>query len=201
MRRWVPVLLAILALGWPAGAAEIELKNGTRLQGELVNEVLLVSTGSDVVEVDPGQVDLLSAEEIRLADGRIIRGTIVGGRLRVRTQLGELAIGVDTLRIFRSDRAVSAAVTPPAPPIVAMPSATDPTPAPASTPAGAKPPEAPPKVREGAAKAGQSIGEAVRGMGRAVVEGADVLHDGIKAFGQAVWGVMKSVGRAARDAF
>lgn len=105
--RWLGAALLVPALAASAGAGEILFTNGSRLEGELANEVLIVSTSSGLVEVAPEQVVLLTRDEIRLRDGRVIRGALVGGHVKARTALGELAIKPDELRGFRV--AVSAA--------------------------------------------------------------------------------------------
>ena len=65
------------------------------MAGTLANEVLMVSTGSAVIEVMPEEIQELSPQEIRLRDGRVVRGTLVGGRLKATTALGELAIRIE----------------------------------------------------------------------------------------------------------
>src|SRR5215510_7691236 len=92
--------MALLASA-PAGAGELIFANGNRLPGDLSNETLMVSTGSGLVEISPDDVVALSREEIRLRDGRVIRGTLVGGQVKARTSLGEIAIKVDDLQSYR----------------------------------------------------------------------------------------------------
>src|SRR5262249_22235823 len=93
---------ALALLAWaPVGAGELIFANGSRLQGELSNEALMVSTGSGLVEVVPDEVVALSREEIRLRDGRVVRGTLVGGQIKARTSLGEIAVKVDELQSYR----------------------------------------------------------------------------------------------------
>jgi hypothetical protein len=84
------------------GAGELMLANGSRLHGELTNEMLVVSTGSDLIEVAPEQVSVIMRGELQLRDGRTVRGTLVGGHLRVRTSLGEIAVMPDELRAYRA---------------------------------------------------------------------------------------------------
>jgi hypothetical protein len=91
----------LLVIG-EAGAGELMLANGSRLEGELTNEMLVVSTGSDLIELAPEQVSVITPGELRLRDGRIVRGTLVGGRLTVRTSLGEIAVQPDELRAYRA---------------------------------------------------------------------------------------------------
>lgn len=153
MMRPVGIGSLVLALAAPAGAGEILFENGSRLQGELASEVLLVSTGSDLLEVVPEQVGELTRDEIRLKDGRIVRGTLVGGSVKVRTALGEIAVKTSELRAFRADvppAAAPPATAPPAPPAapaapptppVAKP-AVEAAPQPAPAPAAATPPPA-----------------------------------------------------------
>jgi hypothetical protein len=129
--RPVGVLLALLAFAGPVQAGELLLVNGSRLQADLANERLLVSTGSDLVEVAPETIGVLTRDEVRLKDGRVLRGTLVGGRVRARTSLGELAIDADELRVYRADGlapkadAPAAPPTPP-PPVTATAAATSP---------------------------------------------------------------------------
>jgi hypothetical protein len=101
VRSFVAVLIALLACA-PAGAGELIFANGSRLAGELSNESLMVSTGSGLVEIAPDEVVALSREEIRLRDGRVIRGTLVGGHVKARTALGEIAVRVDELQSYRT---------------------------------------------------------------------------------------------------
>lgn len=112
MKRQVGMVFLSLTMVFAdeSGAGELVLANGSRLDGELTNEVLVVSTGADLVELAPEQVAVLSGGEIRLKDGRVVRGTLVGGHLKVRTALGEIAVKPDELRVFRADSAPS---TPP----------------------------------------------------------------------------------------
>jgi len=138
--RHVGTLVMLVALTAPATAGELVFVNGSRLQGDLANETIVVSTGSDLVELAPETIGLLSRAEIRLKDGRILRGTLVGGRLKARTPLGELAVKADELELFRAD-----GFTLPAPP----PVTSAPTPAsavPAPVPAAVQPAAPPPPV-------------------------------------------------------
>jgi hypothetical protein len=100
MRGALAVSLTLLASA-TAGAGELIFANGNRLAGELSNEALMVSTGSGLVEIVPDEVVALSREEIRLRDGRVIRGTLVGGQVKARTSLGEIAVKVDELQMYR----------------------------------------------------------------------------------------------------
>ena len=108
-----------------ADAGEILLTNGSRLEGELANVVLLVSTGSGLVEVLPEQVVSLTRDEVRLTDGRVVRGTLVGGQLKARTPFGELAIKLDELQAYSASRPPPgpAAASTAAPPAAGSPGA------------------------------------------------------------------------------
>ena len=100
MKGALAVSLTLLA--WtPVGAGELIFSNGNRLAGELSNEILMMSTGSGLVEITPDEVVTLSRDEIRLRDGRVIRGTLVGGQVKARTSLGEIAVQVDELQLYR----------------------------------------------------------------------------------------------------
>ena len=131
MKRALVVSLGLLA--WtPVGAGELIFSNGSRLAGDLSNEVLMVSTGSGLIEIASEEVVALSREEIQLRDGRVIRGTLVGGQVKARTSLGEIAVKVDELQSYRGNaqagepgRSVAstasspaAPATPPATPVV-----------------------------------------------------------------------------------
>jgi hypothetical protein len=112
-----------------AGAGELIFANGSRIAGELSNESLMVSTGSGLVEVSPDEIAALSREEIQLRDGRVLRGTLVGGQLKARTALGEIAVKVDELQSYRasaqageSASAKAPATTPPAATVSSTPS-------------------------------------------------------------------------------
>jgi hypothetical protein len=98
--------LVVLSLGLlvsaSAGAGELIFDNGSRLAGDLSNQALMVSTGSGLIEIVPDEVVALSREEIRLRDGRVIRGTLVGGQVKARTALGEIAVKVDELQAYRA---------------------------------------------------------------------------------------------------
>ncbi len=93
--------LIVLACA-PASAGELVFANGNRLTGELSNESLMVSTGAGLVEVVPDDVVALSRDEVRLRDGRVIKGTLVGGQVKARTSIGEVAIKVDELQSYRA---------------------------------------------------------------------------------------------------
>jgi hypothetical protein len=114
--RHVGTLVMLVALAAPATAGELVFANGSRLEGDLANETIVVSTGSDLVELAPEMIGSLSPAEIRLKDGRVLRGTLVGGRLKARTALGELAVKADELQLFRADGFTPSAPPPAAPP-------------------------------------------------------------------------------------
>jgi Bacterial SH3 domain len=101
MRGALVVSLTLLVCA-PAGAGELIFASGNRLAGDLSNDSLMVSTGSGLVEISPEDVVALTREEIRLRDGRVIRGTLVGGQVRARTSLGEIAVKVDDLQAYRA---------------------------------------------------------------------------------------------------
>jgi len=124
--RAAGVLAIVIAVAGPTAAGELLFANGSRLEGDLASEPLLVSTGSDLIEVLPETIVMLAPTEIRLKDGRVLRGTLVGGRVRARTALGELAITVEELRLFRADGAApgAAPVSPPPPAVRATPVST-----------------------------------------------------------------------------
>lgn len=184
--RWIGALAVALGLAVETGAGELVFTNGNRLAGELTNEVLLISTGSNVLEVASEQVVLLTPDEVRLRDGRVVRGTLIGGRLKARTAYGELSVKLDDLRAFRAD----------APAAQATAVSTAPAPG-----AMGDRPKGPGQTAQGAKKIGQGVGETATGIGKTVVEGADRLHDGAKAFGEAILDAMKSVGRTIQGVF
>lgn len=94
-------VIAIVLLGLtPVSAGEILLTNGSQLEGELATDVILVSTGSDLVEVMPDQVESLVPGEVHLKGGRTVHGTIIGGVLKVRTPLGEMGLKLEELRRY-----------------------------------------------------------------------------------------------------
>jgi hypothetical protein len=111
MRTSLALSLVILACS-PVGAGELIFANGNRLAGELSNESLMVSTGSGLVEIAPDEVLALSRDEIRLRDGRVIRGTLVGGQVKARTSLGEIAVKVDELQAYRAGESGAAGAAP-----------------------------------------------------------------------------------------
>jgi hypothetical protein len=127
MRHGVGAASVVLLLVGEVGAGELMLANGSRLHGELTNEMLVVSTGSDLIEVAPKQVSVIMPGALQLRDGRTVRGTLVGGHLRVRTSLGEIAVMPGELRAYRAhgdasvpnaaspqaSQSLSAAATPP----------------------------------------------------------------------------------------
>ncbi len=133
------VLAALLVLSaWTSSeAGELIFANGSRIAGELSNEALMVSTGSGLVEVAPDEVVTLSREEIRLRDGRAIRGTLVGGQLKARTSLGEITVKVDELQSYQSGIQASQPASGGAGPAASKPApAVGPQPSAASPPAG-----------------------------------------------------------------
>jgi len=142
----------VLAVVAGAGAGEIVLKNGSRLSGELANESMLVSTSSGALEVAGSDIRVLTPTEVRLKDGRVIQGTIVGQTVRARTPLGELAIQLDELASFRAEPD-----TPPRPEtapgvVAAAPSPVAPGPTPPASslaPAGGLPPASPSRPGSG----------------------------------------------------
>ena len=132
----VALALSLALLMWaPARAGELIFANGSRLAGDLSSEALMVSTGSGLVEITPDEVVTLSREEIRLRDGRVIRGVLVGDHVKARTSLGEIAVKVDELQTYRATgepgagAATAAASPPPASPgasVTSAPSAATP---------------------------------------------------------------------------
>jgi hypothetical protein len=130
----------LVALGMPVTAGELVLTNGTRLTADLADVTVLVSTGTDVVEVTPETIGFVTPSEVRLTDGRVLHGTLVGGRLRTRTAMGELAVRIEDLQSFQAaQEAASAPAAAPAPaPAAPQPAAAPPgsaTPASAARPA------------------------------------------------------------------
>jgi hypothetical protein len=230
VRRAIATLGLLVGLPFGAVAGELVLTNGQRVTADLLNDALLVSTGTDLVEVDPAQIVRLTPREIRLRDGRVLTATVVGGRIRARTPFGELAVKTDDIESFQVTPpavAPSAAPTPvpasappapaaapvtpapaPAAPVAAPPAAAPPAAAPAPAPVAsgsatvaAERPEGPSQVADGASKVGQGTQETAVGIGRTVSDAADMAHDGFKALGLRIWDAMRAVGETFRDAF
>jgi hypothetical protein len=207
MMRWVVVTALVVAWSVPSGAGEVVLKNGKRLRADLVGHLML-STGSDLLEISSADVVEVTPDAVRLADGRTVRGTVVGGQLRTRTEFGQLAVPLDDLDVFHAAEPAAApppaAAVPPAPaapPAPAVPPAPTVPPAPAVASAPAAPPrEGPAAVTEGARQGGR-VEQPTNGIGRTVAEGAERIGDGFKAFGLAIWDGMKEVGRAVERVF
>jgi hypothetical protein len=185
MMRWVVVTALVVAWSVPSGAGEVVLKNGKRLRADLAGHLIL-STGSDLLEIGSEEVVEVTADAVRLNDGRTVRGTLVGGQLRARTEFGQLAIPLEDLDVFR---AAAPAPPPPAPPNPPPPAVASP------------PPAGPGQVTEGTRQVGRGVEQTATGIGRTVSEGAGRVHDGVKAFGLAIWDGMKEVGRAVERAF
>jgi hypothetical protein len=185
MWRGGAALVVVLVGATGAGAGEFLLANGSRVAGTLANEVLMISTGSAVIEVMAEEIAELSPQEVRLRDGRVVRGTLVGGRLKATTALGELAIRVEDLTLYRAGDTVARAGD-------AGPAGPAPT-----GPAAAGAPAAPPPAPAGAAPAAT---RPAPGAGQRD-SAADKLHDGFKAIGEAIWEGMKEVGRAVQGVF
>jgi hypothetical protein len=75
--------------------------NGSRVEGDGQRDPARVDR-LHLIEVTPDTVGVLVPGANRLKDGRVVRGTLVGGWVKARTALGELAIRVDELRLFRA---------------------------------------------------------------------------------------------------
>jgi hypothetical protein len=121
MRGALIVGLALLASA-PAGAGDLIFANGNRLAGDLSSETLMVSTGAGLVEVTADEVASLSKDEIRLRDGRVIRGTLIGGQIKARTSFGEIAVKVEELQSYQaSEPSAQAAPSTPGPVATASP--------------------------------------------------------------------------------
>ena len=112
MRQGVGAASLVLLLIGEVGAGELILANGSQLNGELTNEMLVVSTGSELIALAPEQVSAITSGELRLRDGRIVRGTLVGGHLTVRTSVGEIAVKPDELRAYRAHGEAAVALDP-----------------------------------------------------------------------------------------
>ncbi len=134
MRGLLAVSVALLACG-PAAAGELIFANGNRLEGELSNEALMLSTGSGLVEIAPDEIAALTRDEVRLRDGRVVQGTLVGGQIKARTSLGEIAIKVDDLQSYRASAVAAEASAGTQPAGKATPAVAT-TPTAATTPAG-----------------------------------------------------------------
>jgi hypothetical protein len=173
--RWIVVTALVVAWSVPSGAGEVVLKNGKRLRADLVGHLVL-STGSDLIEFGSAEVVEVTPGAVRLSDGRTVRGTLVGGQLRTRTEFGELVVPLDDLDVYRA----AEPATPPPPPAPSAPAA---------------PREGPGQVTEGTRQ------QTTKGIGRTVSDGAGRIHDGVKAFGLAIWDGMKEVGRAVERVF
>lgn len=160
-------VIAIVLLGLtPVSAGEILLTNGSQLEGELAMDVILVSTGSDLVEVLPDQVESLVPGEVHLKDGRTVHGTIIGGVLKVRTPLGEMGLKLEELRRYSAGAGTGPApteavatripgppeatgtISPPAPTPLAQPVATSGATVPETSVSAPPPPAAPAAVPE-----------------------------------------------------
>jgi hypothetical protein len=219
--RWIVVTALVVAWSVPSGAGVVVLKNGKRLRADLVGH-LMVSTGSDLLEVGSAEVVEVTPDAVRLSDGRTIRGTLVGGQLRTRTEFGQLVVPLDELDVFRAAEPAApppAAPAPPAPPVAARPAppvasapappvaapptppvATPPAPPVASAPAPA-PRTGPTQVTQGTRDIGRGVEQTAKGIGETVAEGAVRVGDGFKTFGLAIWDGMKEVGRAVERVF
>jgi hypothetical protein len=115
VRRALAGLLVLGSVGaaGDAGAGELMLTNGSRLEADLASEVLFLTTATGTVEIAGDQVVLLTREEVWLRDGRVVRGTLAEGRVLTRTSLGVLAFDAGELREFRAT-APSGVAGPPA---------------------------------------------------------------------------------------
>jgi hypothetical protein len=123
--------VSLMLLAWaPAGAGELIFTNGSQIAGELSSESLMVSTGSGLVEVASEDVVSLARDEVALRDGRVIRGTLVGGQIKARTSLGEIAVKVDELQSYRGDAQEAGSAQPAAsrPASAGAPATASPTP-------------------------------------------------------------------------
>lgn len=166
-------VIAIVLLGLtPVSAGEILLTNGSQLEGELAMDVILVSTGSDLVEVMPDQVESLVPGEVHLKDGRTVHGTIIGGVLKVRTPLGEMGLKLEELRRYSAGAGTGPApteaaatripgppeatgtISPPAPTPLAQPVATSGATVPETSVSAPPPPAAPAAAPEAPTTAG-----------------------------------------------
>jgi hypothetical protein len=109
MRSALAGSLIALACAAPVSAGELVFANGHRLAGDLANETLMLSTGSGLVEIAPDDVVALSRDEVRLKDGRVIQGTLVGGQVKARTSLGEISVKVEELQSYHASEPASTA--------------------------------------------------------------------------------------------
>jgi len=96
-------LAVVLGAGLPARAGELVFRSGEAITGRLVDEPLVVASPSGVLDIPPSDVAVLTPEEVRLKDGRVIRGTLVSGRVKVATEGGEITVRTEDLGLYRAD--------------------------------------------------------------------------------------------------
>jgi hypothetical protein len=177
----------LFALGGGTEAGELVFKNGQRLPAELTNRALVVSTGTDLIELDPERITLLRSGEIRTTDGRTIRGTLVGREIRARTALGELTVAVDELAEYRAGT-LAAPATDAAAEVAPSPLA------PATMPGGPEPgPEGP--------SASRGLWDRSMDVARGITEGVNRVQAGVAAAGRTLREGMFSAARAVRQVF
>jgi hypothetical protein len=92
-------LVVAVALALPAGAGELVLEDGTRLQADLAADVLVVVTETGPVEVLAQEVLEVTRDQVRLRDGRVLRGALAGP-LAARSALGPLGVRPEDLFRF-----------------------------------------------------------------------------------------------------
>lgn len=85
-------LISILLFGVSAWAAEIKLKDGTLIEGEIGQDKLKLRTSYGEMEINVKDISFIVEEKITLRDGSILDGDIIDPQLAVMTRYGELKV-------------------------------------------------------------------------------------------------------------
>lgn len=94
------VLISTLLFEVSAWAAQIKLKDGTLIVGEIQQDKLKLRTSYGEIEIAVRDIASIVGQEIRLRDGSVLKGTLIDPQLTVKTRYGEFKINTkDTASI------------------------------------------------------------------------------------------------------
>lgn len=91
------VLISTLLFEMSAWAAQVKLKDGTLIVGEIQQDKLKWRTSYGDIDIDIKEIVSIADGKITLKDGTIFRGHIAGPQLIIKTRYGDLNINTENI--------------------------------------------------------------------------------------------------------